>query len=193
MDHKCNVDRPRWFKPANGNGIVVSGCGLKATFKLKAIGSGKITFALKGMDLRFDGTRFPLYSDYTSVKIDGIEKLAQPVATWHDSPHRIQIDVKDGESHLIQLIYRSHRYPKAELYRALKALRVCASADRLLPDYRIRPYWDSNSRRKICDTWPFLLDKLRGGWRCLKENGLNYTIKHAFGKCLRRLGCKVKW
>ena len=40
-------------------------------------------------------------------------------------------------------------------------------------------------------TWP--ARKAWGGVKCLRENGLKYTAKHAAGKMLRKLGSKSKW
>lgn len=40
-------------------------------------------------------------------------------------------------------------------------------------------------------TWP--ARKTWGGVKCLRENGLKYTVKHAVGKVLRRLGFKCAW
>lgn len=53
-------------------------------------------------------------------------------------------------------------------------------------DLRVAP-----SRRPKSAVW--LLRKMRGGVACLVENGLEYTVKHAFGKAMRRLGCKNNW
>lgn len=35
--------------------------------------------------------------------------------------------------------------------------------------------------------------KIKGGIKCLRENGLGYTVKHMVGKVLRRVGVNVKW
>ena len=35
--------------------------------------------------------------------------------------------------------------------------------------------------------------KIKGGIKCLRENGLRYTVKHMAGKVLRRVGVNVKW
>lgn len=40
-------------------------------------------------------------------------------------------------------------------------------------------------------TWP--ARKTWGGVKCLRENGLKYTVKHAAGKALRKFGLKSKW
>ena len=40
-------------------------------------------------------------------------------------------------------------------------------------------------------TWP--TRKAWGGIKCLRENGVAYTLKHFVGKILRRCGSKVKW
>ena len=40
-------------------------------------------------------------------------------------------------------------------------------------------------------TWP--ARKTRGGVKCLRENGVKYTVKHAVGKVLRLFGAKCRW
>ena len=35
--------------------------------------------------------------------------------------------------------------------------------------------------------------KARGGVKCLRDNGVKYTLKHAVGKVLRKCGSKVTW
>jgi glycosyltransferase involved in cell wall biosynthesis len=40
-------------------------------------------------------------------------------------------------------------------------------------------------------TWP--ARKAWGGVKCLRENGLKYTVKHAAGKVLRTFGSKCRW
>ena len=40
-------------------------------------------------------------------------------------------------------------------------------------------------------TWP--ARKAWGGVKCLRENGLKYTVKHAVGKVARLFGAKVTW
>lgn len=41
---------------------------------------------------------------------------------------------------------------------------------------------------KACNIWP--LRKFIGGVKCLRENGLCYTVRHIIGKILRRLGLR---
>ena len=35
--------------------------------------------------------------------------------------------------------------------------------------------------------------KAWGGVKCLRENGVKYTVKHAVGKVLRLFGSKCRW
>ena len=39
--------------------------------------------------------------------------------------------------------------------------------------------------------WP--ARKIKGGVKCLRDNGIKYTVKHAIGKLLRKFGSSVKW
>lgn len=63
---------------------------------------------------------------------------------------------------------------------------VCEQANRLPHALRgIAKDWMSNSG--------VFTRKLVGGLRCLEENGLGYTMRHAVGKVCRRLGVSCGW
>ena len=40
-------------------------------------------------------------------------------------------------------------------------------------------------------TWP--ARKVYGGIKCLRENGVKYTVKHTIGKVLCKFGSMCKW
>ena len=72
---------------------------------------------------------------------------------------------------------------KSELKNARRALtiaeRECCSLKR-----------SSAYRVGMVVTWP--ARKVWGGIKCLRENGVKYTTKHAIGKVMRIFGSKVK-
>lgn len=82
---------------------------------IKAIQNGKLVLSFKGQDKRYSGTRFPLWVDYKSIKIDGKEILSSPVATWHDKPFRYEMPVKDGQVVRVEVVQQYHQYAKEEL------------------------------------------------------------------------------
>ncbi len=106
---------PAWFANEQGRGRVVESIHKKETLTLKCRGSGKLRLEFRGSDKRFDGTRFPLWIDYKSIKINGKEQLTAPVATWHDKPYRFEMPVKDGQVVTVEIVQQYHQYAKDEL------------------------------------------------------------------------------
>ena len=111
----AQISTPAWFTNAQGIGQVVSGSSTKQKLSIKAIKSGTLQFNFRGQDKRNpDNTRFPLWIDYKSIKIDGKELLSMPVATWHDKPYRYELPVKDGQQITVEFEQQSHPYTNDE-------------------------------------------------------------------------------
>lgn len=111
----AKTSAPAWFENEQGRGRVVESVHKKETLTLKCRGAGKLRLEFRGSDKRFDGTRFPLWIDYKSIKINGKEQLTAPVATWHDKPYRFEMPVKDGQVINIEVAQQYHQYTKDEL------------------------------------------------------------------------------
>ena len=110
------VTIPAWFTNAQGIGQVVSGSSSKQKLTIKAIKSGTLRFDFRGQDKRdVNKTRFPLWIDYKSIKIDGKELLSAPIATWHDKPYRYEMPVKDGQEITVEFEQQPHPYTSDEL------------------------------------------------------------------------------
>ncbi len=112
----AQISTPAWFTNAQGIGQVVNGAGTKQKLTIKAIKSGTLQLNFRGQDKRnLDNTRFPLWIDYKSIKIDGKELLSAPVATWHDKPYRYEMPVKDGQQITVEFEQQPHPYTSDEL------------------------------------------------------------------------------
>ena len=112
----AQISTPAWFTNAQGIGQVVNGASTKQKLTIKAIKSGTLQFNFRGQDKRNpDNTRFPLWIDYKSIKIDGKELLSMPVATWHDKPYRYEMSVKDGQQITVEFEQQPHPYTIDEL------------------------------------------------------------------------------
>ena len=70
---------------------------------------------------------------------------------------------------------------EAEFQRYIDGLQAEVSALKASESYRTGMFV----------TWP--ARKAWGGMKCLRENGVKYTVKHAVGKVLRRFGSTCKW
>ena len=111
----AKVSRPAWFANEQGQGCVAESCGNTEKLSITCRGAGKLRLEFRGSDKRFDGTRFPLWIDYKSIKINGKEQLTAPVATWHDKPYRFEMPVKDGQVVTVEVVQQYHQYAKDEL------------------------------------------------------------------------------
>lgn len=111
----AKTSAPAWFVNEQGRGRVVESVHKKETLTLKCRGAGKLRLDFKASDKRCNGTRFPLWVDYKSIKINGKEQLSAPVQTWHDKPYRFEMPVKDGQVINIEVAQQYHQYTKDEL------------------------------------------------------------------------------
>lgn len=111
----AKVSHPAWFANEQGQGCVAESCGNTEKLAITCRGAGKLRLEFRGSDKRFDGTRFPLWIDYKSIKINGKEQLTAPMATWHDKPYRFEMPVKDGQVVTVEVVQQYHQYTKDEL------------------------------------------------------------------------------
>ena len=111
----AKISVPAWFVNEQGRGRVVESVHKKETLTLKCRGTGKLRLDFRAADKRYNGTRFPLWVDYKSIKINGKEQLSAPVQTWHDKPYRFEMPVKDGQVINIEVAQQYHQYTKDEL------------------------------------------------------------------------------
>ena len=111
----AKTSAPAWFANEQGRGRVVESVHKKESLTLKCRGTGKLRLDFKAADKRCNGTRFPLWVDYKSIKINGKEQLSSPVQTWHDKPYRFEMPVKDGQVVTVEIVQQYHQYAKDEL------------------------------------------------------------------------------
>ena len=109
------VTKPSWLKDVHGQGQMFESSSSNMDFTIKTIGAGKLVLSFRGPDRRFQKSHFPLWIDYTSIKINGKEFLTQPVLTWHAKPYLYEIPVKDGDILRVEVKQVPHKYRKEEL------------------------------------------------------------------------------
>ncbi|MCQ2603531.1 MAG: CotH kinase family protein [Spirochaetia bacterium] len=109
------VTEPSWFSDSKGHGKVVESSIAKQKMTIEIKNNGQLKLAFKGIDKRIDNVRFPLWADYSSIKINGHEILSAPVATWHDKPYKYEMAVKDGQIVEVEVTTQPHQYSRAEL------------------------------------------------------------------------------
>lgn len=111
----AKISAPAWFANTQGQGQVVESSKKIQNITIRAVQDGKLILSFKGQDKRYNGTRFQLWVDYKSIKIDGKEILSAPVETWHDKPFRYEMPVKDGQVVKVEVVQQYHQYSKDEL------------------------------------------------------------------------------
>lgn len=115
LTSSAKVYQPTWFTNAYGQGQVVESNKNHQDITIKVIQDGKLRFDFRGQDKRFEGTRFPVWIDYKSIKINGKEILLGSIATWHDKPFNYEMPVKDGQVVKVEVVQQYHKYSKDEL------------------------------------------------------------------------------
>ena len=102
-DDLAKIDMPQWMQK-NGCGYSITAYRGKMKIKVLCKGNGKIRFELRGIDKKNDRKeRIPVWIDYTRFSVDGKELLKNPTSAWHDRPHVVSVDVKDGT--VIEIYY----------------------------------------------------------------------------------------
>lgn len=97
-DPNSLVMHPPWLNDNEGAGILVQSDTCSLEFKLKCINNGEVKFHLMGPDFKEkNGTRIPIYIDYTSLKINDEEYIRENLFTWMEKPYVISKKVIDSE------------------------------------------------------------------------------------------------
>lgn len=106
------TETPRWLK---GGALFQFKAGKEwqeATFKVKAVGEGKISIILRGPDVRKDGKRIPSKVDFKSLTVNGKTLLggteaAKTITVWHDASKSFVYNAADGEELTVSVVFRS--------------------------------------------------------------------------------------
>lgn len=95
--------------------------------EIKTINNGKLRVKLRGLDVRDkNGERFPVFIDYSSFCINGIEQLSHNILTHHDDYFLFEKEVEDSEAikiYLEWLPFNSSSYYSNDVKRVSKEYR----------------------------------------------------------------------
>ena len=116
------INEPKWFADEQGIGKTVEGCNINNNIKIKAIGDGLLKINFRGQDKRFEDKHIPVWIDYKSIKVDGKELLAEPVATWHDKPYTYETHVKNDQEIVLEVEQQYHKYTEDQIMDMLVKL-----------------------------------------------------------------------
>lgn len=109
------LQQPQWLKGGNGNLMMfpaAEGVEEKGNCSFEVSADSGVLVKLLGPDYRTGGKRIPVNIRYTSVKINGVEHLKEPVTVWHDKAFFVQFPAKAGEKFMLETTYV--RLPEAE-------------------------------------------------------------------------------
>lgn len=109
------IKTPAWLQGDDGGGVMLSGKSRNARITFQVIGNGILKFIFRGPDERANGERFPVWVDYSSIKIDGTEILSAPIQTWHNQPYVFEKNVTDGQIVTMECVQIPHNYTDTEL------------------------------------------------------------------------------
>lgn len=113
-DSSAKVESPEWMRK-NGNGRVIQSDKGTLSFKVKCRGSGKLRVDLRGVDLRDKkDDRVPLWIDYTKLVLDGKVVFNSPMRVWQYKPFNSSLNVKDGQTVLVQIEWKQGKAVKGE-------------------------------------------------------------------------------
>ena len=98
-DRLARVQTPDWFKNTQGSGIVVQSTKKSIELLIKCIRNGKLEIKLRGMDCRDKNRkRYPVWIDYTFLKVDEETVFDNSHLVWHDKPYLYKKEVTDGQN-----------------------------------------------------------------------------------------------
>lgn len=115
-DTNVKYDSPSWFEQPNGKGIFIQSIATSIDFEIKCKKSGILKLWVKGVDIRDkEGTRFPVWINYTSVTVDGESIIDEPKLVCHDKPLIFSKDVSDNQ--IIKIHAEWKPFDKTALYK----------------------------------------------------------------------------
>lgn len=96
-DDKSKLELPDWFKDKNGVGAVVESFESNLDLKIKCINDGKLILKLKGIDAKWKGVRIPIFINFKSVIINGVQQINEYKLVSHDDNYECSVNVCDGD------------------------------------------------------------------------------------------------
>ncbi len=113
------VAKPQWFS-GNGIGYTVESSDQNLMMNLQCRGAGELIIRLMGIDRsNKDGTRIPLFTDYTRLAINRDVIFWEVKPQWHDNTYTFTKNVDDGENVLVEISWSPHGYKGDELLNLL--------------------------------------------------------------------------
>ena len=102
-DPNASISSPGWFTK-EGHGYIVQSKSGSFSVSLRCPKSSQLVLALRGIDARNEsGTRVPRWVTFTSLIINGVQLLDEPVAVWHDKTHAVTCSAPNDDVQIIKV------------------------------------------------------------------------------------------
>lgn len=106
-DLNAKIQKPAWFKNAQGQGCVIQSTKGDIEIEIACIGNGELMIWLRGMDCRNEkDIRFPVWISGTCFRVDGKELFNNPHLVCHDKPFVYNMKVTNGQIVKIYMEWR---------------------------------------------------------------------------------------
>ena len=118
----CNIWQAGWFSES-GAGYVMETSDRHLVLELECHGAGNLLLRLMGIDRRTsDGTRLPLWVDYTRLAVNEEVIFWELKPQWHDKSYVFNRQVVDGEKVKVEVSWDLHGYKGAELVQLISTM-----------------------------------------------------------------------
>ena len=120
----CSIWQADWFSHG-GVGYVLETSDRHLMLELECLGTGNLLVRLQGIDRRAsDGSRLPLWVDYTRMAVNKEIVFWELNPQWHDRPYVYNRLVEDGEKLKVEISWDLHGYRGEDLARLISMLTV---------------------------------------------------------------------
>ena len=111
-----DVSQPAWLNK-KGFGYVLTLSRSISLISLRCTSSGLVRITLRGVDLRTkNGRHVPVWVEYKSLQINGLEYLETPTLVNHDQPRNFDIMMHEGDEFAILVTYSPANPVSDELF-----------------------------------------------------------------------------
>ena len=96
-DNDAKIFNLNYFKDETGIGTQIQSEKSSIHLKLKCINDGILDIRLRGVEVKGNNGRLPVYIKYTNFKLNNEKILHEQRIVWHDEPFYYRRDVKNNE------------------------------------------------------------------------------------------------
>ena len=113
------MSKEPWFSK-NGAGYVLETYDQHLIIELECHGIGNLLLRMQGIDRCVaDGTRLPIWVDYTRLVVNDEVIFCEIKSAWHDRPYMYNRQVEDREKIKVEISWALHGYKGAQLAKLI--------------------------------------------------------------------------